>query len=268
VSSVFDIAVPVTATAYYRSRPDGTFESTEHAQGAWSPDQQHMGPVSGLLVDALESHQPRNDLALSRVAFDILGAIPGGVVEVSARVLRPGRTIELLEAEMTARGRTVVRATAWRLATSDTSSIADHAHASIPGPDEGKPFDMCLNWSGGFVRSLEVRTIGEPAPGRATVWLRPRVDLVEGHPTTDLARIFGMIDTANGIAVRAKPTEVLFPNTDLTVHLFRRPVGHWLGLETEVSFGADGIGLTDSVLHDLDGPIGRSAQTLTVRLAN
>jgi hypothetical protein len=174
----------------------------------------------------------------------------------------------LLEAEMTARGRTVVRATAWRLATSDTSSIADLGHASIPGPDEGKPFDMSVSWSGGFVRSLEVRTIGESTPGRATVWLRPRVDLVEGHPTTDLARIFGMIDTANGIAVRANPAEVLFPNTDLTVHLFRRPAGHWLGLETEVSFGADGIGLTGSVLHDLDGPIGRSAQTLTVRLAN
>jgi hypothetical protein len=75
-----------------------------------------------------------------------------------------------------------------------------------------------------------------------------------------------MIDTANGVSVRARPLEVLFPNTDLTVHLFRQPVGDWLGLETEVSFGARGLGLTSSVLHDQHGPIGRSAQTLTVRV--
>ena len=58
---------------------------------------------------------------------------------------------------------------------------------------------------------------------------------------------------------------MLFPNTDLTVHLFRQPTGDWLGLDTDVSFGPDGIGLTASVLHDERGPIGRAAQTLTLR---
>ena len=49
------------------------------------------------------------------------------------------------------------------------------------------------------------------------------------------------------------------------MHLFRRPYGDWLGLDTTVSFGADGVGLTASVLHDERGPVGRSAQTLTLR---
>jgi hypothetical protein len=125
---------------------------------------------------------------------------------------------------------------------------------------------MAGTWDGGFIHSLEARTVGKWAPGRSTTWLRPTVDLIEGEPTTSMARILGMVDTANGVAVRARPGEVLFPNTDLTVHLFRSPTGDWLGLETEVSFGSGGVGLTSSVLHDVQGPIGRSAQTLTLRV--
>jgi hypothetical protein len=58
---------------------------------------------------------------------------------------------------------------------------------------------------------------------------------------------------------------VAFPNLDLTLHLLRPPVGEWIGFDTTVSFGATGLGLTSTVLHDLDGPIGTVAQTLTVR---
>ncbi len=253
-------------TAYYSQVGPGSFASSVHAQGAWSEQEQHMAPVSGLLTHALESCSPRTDLVMSRVVFDILGMIPGGVVDVSARVVRPGRTIELVEAEMTAAGRTVVRATAWRLAVSNTSSIAITDLAPIPGPDQAAPFDMAAIWPGGYIRSIETRTVGEPAPGRATVWLRPLVELIDGRPTSPVSRLFGLIDTANGVSVRAQPREVMFPNTDLTVHLFRQPVGEWLGLQTEVSFGPGGLGLTSAVLHDLHGPIGRAAQTLTVRV--
>ena len=227
-----------------------------------------MAPVSGLLAHALESCSPRHDLVMSRVAFDILGFIPSGEVELTARVVREGRTIELVEAEMRANGRAVVRGTAWRLAISDTSAIAGTDLDRIPGPQDAAPFDMAAIWPGGFIRSLEARAVGESVPGRSTVWLRSRVGLVEGEHTSAAAGLFGLIDTANGVAVRAQPGEVMFPNTDLTVHLFRPPTGQWLGLQTEVSFGADGIGLTSSVLHDLDGPIGRSAQTLTLRLVH
>lgn len=256
---------PVPPTTYYRQLDAGRYLSTEHAQGAWSADEQHMAPVSALLSHALDNCSPRTDLVLSRVAFDILGRIPAGEVAVTARVIRPGRTIELVEAEMMADGRPVVRATAWRLATSDTSAVAATDLVAIAGPDAAEPFDMAAVWPGGFIRSVEARGLGDRAPGRSTMWLRSRVGIVEGVPTSEQAGLIGLIDTANGVAVRARPGDVLFPNTDLTVHLFRRPTGVWLGLQTEVSFGPDGLGLTSAVLHDLAGPFGRSAQTLTVR---
>ncbi len=252
--------------SYYRQLGPGSFTSTGHAQGAWSELEQHMAPVSGLLAHALENCSPRSDLVMSRVVFDVLGMIPGGAFGVSARVVRPGRTIELVEAEMTSGGRTLVRATAWRLVASDTSAIAVTDLAPIPGPDQAAPVDLSSMWPGGYIRSIEARTVGRPEPGRATVWLRPRVDLIEGQPSSPASRLFGLIDTANGVSVRAQPREVMFPNTDLTVHLFRQPSGDWLGLETEVSFGPGGLGLTSAVLHDLTGPFGRAAQTLTVRV--
>lgn len=224
-----------------------------------------MAPVSGLLVRAIEQCEPRDDLIVSRVAFDILGVIPGGEIEVSARIIRPGRTIELVEAEMSAAGRVVVRATAWRLAASDTSAIAGGGVDPLPGPEQGLPWSGSTVWQGGYIRSLDFRVLPGWQPGRGRAWIRTDVDLVDGEPSSELARYIGLIDTANGIAVRADPATVLFPNTDLTVHLIRTPVGRWVGLDTTVTFGPDGVGLTASVLHDVAGPVGRAAQTLTLR---
>jgi hypothetical protein len=251
--------------AYYVATGSSTYRPTRHAQGAWAPDQQHMGPISGLMVHVIEACAPRDDLTLSRVAFDILGVIHLDEVTVTAEVSRPGRTIELLEATMVERGRTVVRAHAWRLRRIDTRSLAAAASTVMPGPDAGTRWDGSQTWSGGFIASLEIRVLAGWQPGHGRVWIRPRVPLFEGPARSDLARCFAMIDTMNGVAVRAQPDAVAFPNTDLTVHTFRHPHGEWLGLDVEVSFGPGGVGMTSAVLHDEAGPFGRALQILTIR---
>ena len=256
---------PDEPAAYYVATGSSTYQPTIHAQGAWAPDQQHMGPISGLLVHAIESCAPREDLALSRVAFDILGVIHLEDVTVTAEVTRPGRTIELVEATMIERERVVVRAHAWRLLRGDTSSIAGVGTPTMPGPDEAMPWDGTQLWAGGFIRSLEIRRLPGWQSGRGQVWIRPKVPLLETTEVGELARFFGVIDTMNGVAVRARPVDVAFPNTDLTVHLLRQPQGEWLGLDVEVAFGPDGVGLTAAVLHDVSGPCGRALQILTIR---
>jgi hypothetical protein len=95
--------------------------------------------------------------------------------------------------------------------------------------------------------------------------VRPAVPLVADEPVSSIARAAGLLDIANGMTVRADPRELAFPNVDLTAHLFREPSGDWLGFDTTVSFGPAGIGVTSSVLHDLDGPIGTMSQSLTIR---
>ena len=47
--------------------------------------------------------------------------------------------------------------------------------------------------------------------------------------------------------------------------MHRMPKGRWLGLDAVQQYGADGIGITSAVLHDVYGPFGRSEQILTIR---
>ncbi|MEW3744784.1 thioesterase family protein, partial [Pseudomonas aeruginosa] len=109
-----------------------------------------------------------------------------------------------------------------------------------------------------------IRPLPGAEPGRTQAWLHTDIGLVD-EPASDLARFIGLVDTANGVAPRVSPTTWMFPNVDLTIHLYRQPRGDWVGLDTTVIFGADGVGLTTSTLHDVHGPVGRAEQILTVR---
>lgn len=252
---------------YYLSLGDGRYQSTVHAQGAWNPHEQHMAPVSGLLAHELEQFQPRPELRMARVSYEILGLIPGGEFEIVTTMLRPGRTIELVQAELVADGRVAVRAAAWRMLRSDTSAIAAIEDERMPGVAQASgPLDLS-HWSGGYIQSIDVRSLPDHAPGRGRAWLRPRHPLLAGVPFSNLARLIGVTDTTNGIATRVKPGAggYAFPNLDLQLHLYRAPEGEWLGLQNSVSFGDDGIGLTSTVLHDETGPFGRAEQILTLR---
>lgn len=89
--------------------------------------------------------------------------------------------------------------------------------------------------------------------------------MVAGEPTSDFVHLIGMVDTANGIAMRTKDRAWIFPSIDLQIHLYRIPTGRWLGLDTVQQIGGNGVGLTSSVLHDEHGSFGRAEQILTVR---
>ncbi len=166
---------------------------------------------------------------------------------------------------MTIGDRPVVRARAWRLARLDTAGVAGGQPEPLTPPDRLSPWPGSDVWGGGYIRSLEIRPLPGAQPGRSRAWLRTDVTLVDGEPSSDLTRFVGLVDTANGIAVRQPPGRWLYPNVDLTIHLYRSPVWAWVGLDTTVTFGSEGIGLTSSVLHDVHGPVGRAEQILTVR---
>ncbi len=179
--------------------------------------------------------------------------------------IRPGRTIELIEAMVLIAGRPVVRARAWLLAALDTSAVAGGPDDRLTPPEALSPWSMTPMWPGGFIASLDARLVAPSRPGRAAAWVSTRHALVAGEPVSPLASYVALVDAANGIAVRQPPTAWMFPNVDLTVHLHRQPEGHWTGLDTTVTFGPTGQGLTSTVLHDVDGPVGHAQQILTVR---
>ncbi|NYG53909.1 acyl-CoA thioesterase domain-containing protein [Nocardioides perillae] len=253
--------------AYFERTGPTTFRPTPHVGGAWGPDEQHVAPALGLLAHVVEldlRERRGGDLVVARLSYDILGLLPLEEVEVAVAVVRPGRTVELVEATASHGGRSAVRLRAWLLQRSDTAGLAGAAHPRLDPPEELVRWDGTVLWPGGFIASVEVRR-SLVRPGRATSWVRTPHPLVEGEPVSDLARTAGLLDIANGLAVRVSPEEVAFPNVDLTAHLFRHPRAGWTGFDTSVSFGPDGVGVTSSVLHDADGPFGTLAQVLTVR---
>ena len=252
---------------YFERVGDRAYRATDHVGGAWNTGEQHVGPSLGLLVHAVEADRDarRDDgLVVGRLSFDILGTMPVDVVHTAVDVVRAGRTIELVEATLSHAGRTAVVLRAWLLQPRDTARLEGSALAAIPAPESLPPWDGTAMWAGGFIASVEVRR-GPVEPGRGAFWVRTRVPLVEGEPVSPLARAAGLFDIANGITTRVDPGDVAFPNLDLTAHLFAQPRGEWIGFDTAVSFGAAGVGVTSSVLHDTGGPIGTMAQVLTIR---
>jgi hypothetical protein len=253
--------------AYFERLGDHRFKATEHTGGAWDLQTQHIAPALGLMAHVVETDRDarRTDgLVVSRLSYDILGTVPIAEVEVEVGVARAGRTIELVEAELSHAGRVGVRLRAWLQEPRDTAALAGTTHDVIPGPDDTPPWDATCVWPGGFIESVEVRR-HQPQPGRAGFWVRTVVPLVADEAVSRLSRTTGLLDIANGMTVRAQPGEVLFPNIDLTAHFFEQPAGEWVGFDTRVSFGTGGLGLTASVVHDERGPVGTSAQSLTVR---
>ncbi|HEX3005118.1 MAG TPA: thioesterase family protein [Angustibacter sp.] len=253
--------------AYFERLDDDRFLATEHVGGAWELSEQHIAPALGLLVHCVELDRDRrrdDGLQIVRISHDILGTVPVAEVSVEVRVTRPGRTIELVEAVLSHAGRAVVVLRAWLLQAHDTVGLAGSPLPSIPGPDAVPTWDAGAVWPGGFIKTAEVRR-AQDEPGRARFWVRTDVPLVADEPVSDVARLCGLLDIANGMTVRVDPRDVAFPNVDLTAHFFRAPQGEWLGCDTSVSFGPTGLGLTTSVLHDVDGPFGTLNQALTVR---
>ena len=252
---------------YFERAGDGRYRPTTHVGGAWDPDgEQHFSPLGGLIVHAMDLHRAaRPRLMLGRISFEILGRIAVDDREVQVTPPRPGRTIELVEATVVISGRAVVRAHAWFLAPVETSAVAGGEAERLPSPDSLPTWPMASVWPGGFIESVDVRSVRAPEPGRATAWLTTGVSLVADDMVSPVASFVALIDAANGIAVRQPPTAWMFPNLDLSIHLFRQPTGAWTGLDTTVVFGPTGQGITSSVLHDLDGAVGTAQQILTVR---
>lgn len=258
-----------TAGSYFTRTGPRTFHPTEHVSGGWNTAEQHVAPGMGLLAHAVEADRDarRDDgLVVGRLGYDILGTLPMDEVEVEVHVVRPGRTIELVEATLSHGGRPTLRLRAWLLQRHDSSALAGSPVQPLAPPEDPRweTWHPSSVWPGGFIASAELRR-GPHAPGAGAYWVRTPVTLVEGEQVGRLAQVAALVDIANGMVARVEPEEALYPNIDLTAHLVREPAPGWLGLDTRVTFGPGGLGLTTSALHDEEGPLGVVSQVLTVR---
>lgn len=273
--------------AFYRPLSPGRFLATPHSAGPWDPVHQHGGPPAALLARAIEATRPRAGHQIARIALDILGPVPLGELDVAAHLVRPGRSVELLEAELTARGRPVMRATAWRVlvapadvpvgpasAAPSPGSVGsdpvrpDDVRPDHAGPDDAKAtsLDLPPAWRSGYLEAIEWRVIAGNLlqPGPCSAWTRMRLPLVDGEPVSPLQRALVVADSGSGLSNMLDIGSWLFINPDLIVHLVRPPQGEWICMDAVSSIAPGCSGLARTTLSDIDGVVGYGAQSLFI----
>jgi hypothetical protein len=253
--------------AFYLPLGEGRFASTEHTSGPWDERFQHGGPPSALLARAIEQESPAWPATVARVSIDILGPVPVAELSLRSRMLRTGRSVDLVEAELLAGDRAVVRAQGWRV------RVAEAALPAYPTADDGEvpPFpaqesELPVRWTGGYLHAIEWRhAAGRWAePGPATVWGRMRYPLLPDEEPTGLQRVLTIADSGSGVSSALPWDGWLFINPELTVHLAAPPSGEWICLDAATALDPAGFGLATSRLFDRDRLVARGAQSLLV----
>jgi hypothetical protein len=253
------------------ARRDGAFVPSGHARGPWDPQSMHGGAPAALIVRAIERLEAPAPMLLARLSIEFLGAVPLAPVEVRVTLVRPGRRLQVAEATLTAAGREVCHARAVLVRREPVAVPA----SAVRGPRIPPPGALAAERIGlpphgeaeGFARTAMELRFSEGrfgAPGPATAWFRLTMPIVDGEEASPAQRAVAAADFGNGIAAELRFETHVFVNTELTVHLAREPVGEWIAVEGVTEHGPQGTALAASTLHDVDGPIGRAAQTLYV----
>jgi hypothetical protein len=255
------------AAAFYERRSKERYSATTATVGPWDPKLSHGSPPAALLLHAIDVARPRPDARVGRIAFDFFGPVPAGELTVATEIVRPGARIELSRARLAASGKTVMEASAWRLARSPgrVPAVPDRrAPPRLPAAQEQTSLGDIPFF--GYGRALEWRFVegAFTEMGPATVYTRPLLPLIDGEPLSALGRLLLMVDSANGVSAALPFGEFLFVPVELTVSVRRDPATEWIGMRAETTIEADGLGQTRAELFDEEGYIGSAVQTLFV----
>ncbi len=249
---------------YHQLSPD-RFRATELTAGPWAADAQHGSPVGALLLHCMQEAAPQTPLPLARVTVELLRAVPVADLTVVTRIRRPGKRVQMLEAEMLHQDEPVAAATAW---------VINGDARDVPGAQRPAPPAPTASGDGLQVPQFSKRGFHHQAveidfasghfiePGPATAWIRLHASVVDDHPVSPAQRALVAADFGNGISSTVSPSQTTFINADLTLYLSRAPQGEWIAIDSTTYAAGEGHGFAESVVFDSEGVVGRSVQAL------
>ena len=242
---------------------------SELTRGPWDPGAQHGGPPSALLARGIERHENDGSMLVTRVSVELLRPVPLSPLVVRTRMERPGRRVQLVVASLFSDATEVARATGLRMRRGkvELPTLPSDGLHPPPPPESGAqqgPTRPEVTFGSHGVEHRFVRG-GFGTPGTGTDWIRLTRPLVRGEATSPLCRVVAAADFGNGISsVLPSGEGYMYINADLGVYLHREPVGDWFCLDSRSHISSLGVGLAESRLWDVQGPIGRSLQSLLV----
>ncbi len=258
------------ADSFFTTTDDRWFQPTDPCRGPWDPHSCHAGPPTGLLARASELLLP--DQQLVRITVDLTRPVPYAGFRIDAEVTRQGRTVSTTSMNIIDEsGKIVVTARGMHIAAGEPFEIptAPHTMPHLADAEDGHfPLRELPHGLSGFPSAVEVQYPPDegPHPGPTRMWMRSLPLLADEDPSP-FQRICPLADCGNAVSRNAEPAIVAFINTDLTILLHRPPVGEWLGMDSVSRWEPNGIGMSDSLLFDDDGPVGRALQSLILRPA-
>ena len=266
---------PAHAMAYetgpFFVEADAMFVPQPVTGGPWDAGLLHGGPVAGLLAHLVESVPSPSPVRICRHTVDMMRGVPMSPLRPEVDVLRAGRRIQVVRASLFDGAVEVARATSLRMRVSEAVNPLDPvrtAHSEDePHPMPSQPSLLSVTDVGvpAFLRAVEFRREGEfrsGAPG--LVWMRMHNTMVVGHDTSPFVRLSTMADMTSMAAQYLDHEEWTTINADLNVTAFRDPVGDWIGIRGLHKNDGDGIGLSEAVLYDLGGRVGRATASILI----
>jgi acyl-CoA thioesterase len=186
-------------------------------------------------------------------------------ISTRVEVVRSGRRVATLRAELLSGEEVVAIAHGSLLAESDVASTEYPAALSGPeGLQNGKLLpDAAFEAIGrGFHSSVDVRWVRHDRPCAA--WFRLPGPMVEGERPCPFVRAAALSDFVNALTSLGS-THAAFINTDTTVYFGRAPTSDWIGLMASGAVDSAGVGFGEALLFDDGACFGRAVQA---RLAN
>lgn len=252
------------------TRDGGGVTPTPFSRGPWDPGLLHGGAVGALFAETLQDEM---DPAYSpvRLTVDLMKPVPLQEMAVDAQVVRTGRRLQLLEADLRFEGTTVARATMLALRPVPLEGEGFNPDVVLPTDTPAVATD---HWGldpeqesfiGG---AMDFRFIlNEGQLGGGVAWFRLRRDVFDdGVAPSPLARAAAASDVGGAVSARrgGEFPSVSFINADISVHLGRLPDGDWIRLTSTSTWEPTGIGAVASQLSDAAGPFGRAHQALVL----
>lgn len=275
----------MTTPALFVDEGDQRWTATEWSRGPWDPRSCHGGPVGALLARAVEHVDGAPGLEdssdamwqIARLTVELTRPVPvGRPLRLVTTIERPGRRVGLVAGLLTddETDAEVARVRALRIRR-DPGVLGDEVPARPDepgfalGPDDSRPEVASISDDEmiSFARHACEHRFAEGSwdePGPVAVWIRITVPLVADEAMTAVQRTVAAADFGNGVSAVLPWDRYSFVNPDLTVHLAREAAGEWIGLRAASHIGDAGAGLAQSALHDVDGPIGTSLQSLFI----
>ena len=209
------------------------------------------------------------DLVPARLTVDLLRPVALTPVQIRSEIVRQGRRLVLVDAQVLQNGIVVSRASVLYLRAGEqppdpvwTTEVAMPAlptaqqQAAAQGSRASWAYSSVDGVGGGAESGLaQWRQFGPKF-----TWNRDTTALVEGEPTSPFVRV-ALAGDATSPLTHFSAAGLQFINADYTLTLSRLPRGPFVGLAAMTHYSHAGVATGAATIFDEQGPIGSSVAT-------